>query len=71
VPRARVLHGGCLGKSTTAGDLGYLGDARVPAWPASMRRLAARYPDRARTIPGHGSIAGDPIAATFALLAKA
>jgi len=68
---SRVLFGGCLIKSITAPDLGYLADAVPAAWPASVRRLRAAYPDARVTVPGHGTVAGDPIAATLKLLTPA
>jgi glyoxylase-like metal-dependent hydrolase (beta-lactamase superfamily II) len=70
LPRQRVLHGGCFLKSSTVGDLGYVRDADLGAWPASLRRLDAAYPARGIVVPGHGSIAGDAVTATARLLAK-
>ena len=67
IPSDRVLFGGCLVKSTTTGDLGYLEDSDVPAWPATMRKLAAKYPNAKHVIPGHGTVKGDSIAHTLAL----
>jgi glyoxylase-like metal-dependent hydrolase (beta-lactamase superfamily II) len=71
LPRQRALHGGCFLKSATVGDLGYVADADIRAWPASLRRLSAAYPERQIVVPGHGSIAGDPVKATDRLLQKA
>jgi glyoxylase-like metal-dependent hydrolase (beta-lactamase superfamily II) len=71
LPNQRVLFGGCLVKSITTDDLGYVADAVLRDWPATLRRLRARYPAPAITVPGHGTLRGDPIAATQALLAKA
>ncbi|HEY8696576.1 MAG TPA: subclass B1 metallo-beta-lactamase [Rhizomicrobium sp.] len=66
----RVLFGGCLLKSTTSGGLGNVADSVVADWPASIRAMQRRYPSPALTIPGHGTIAGDPVAWTLVLLAK-
>jgi glyoxylase-like metal-dependent hydrolase (beta-lactamase superfamily II) len=66
----RVLFGGCLLKSTTSNGLGNTADSVVADWPASIRTMQSRYPRRALTIPGHGTIAGDPVAWTLMLLAK-
>jgi len=68
---SRTLLGGCLVKSITSTDLGNLEDADVAAWDATLARLDARYPARTRTIPGHGTMAGDAIGHSRALLAKA
>lgn len=67
---SQTLFGGCLLKSVTSGDLGNLEDADVQAWGATLTRLAARYPARTHTIPGHGTIAGDAIAHSQGLLAR-
>lgn len=66
----RVLFGGCLLKSTTSGGLGNIADSVTADWPASIGTMQRRYPRRALTIPGHGTIAGDPAAWTLMLLAK-
>jgi glyoxylase-like metal-dependent hydrolase (beta-lactamase superfamily II) len=70
LPRHRALHGGCFLKSATVDDLGYVADSDIAAWPASLRQLSAAYPERGIVVPGHGSIAGDPVRATARLLAK-
>lgn len=51
--RERVLYGGCLVKSTEAGDLGNLSDANVTAWPETIRVLQRKYPQAVYVIPGH------------------
>lgn len=51
----RALFAGCLIKALDAPDLGFIGDADVASWPASVRRVAARYP-KVTVIPGHGQI---------------
>ena len=40
-----VLFGGCLSESTEAKDLGDTANANLAAWPASVRSMAARYPE--------------------------
>lgn len=69
LPHQRILFGGCLLKSTSSNDLGYLADAVVADWPDSVRRMQQRYAVPMTTIPGHGTITGDPAARTLALLA--
>ena len=66
---SRTLFGGCLIKSTTAKDLGNTIDGDLAAYGRTVARLAARYPSRRWTIPGHGTIAGDAIAWTRKLAA--
>jgi glyoxylase-like metal-dependent hydrolase (beta-lactamase superfamily II) len=70
LPHQRVLFGGCLLKSVTSADLGNLADAVVPAWAGSVRRVHTRYPAARITVPGHGTIEGDPSAQTLLLLAQ-
>jgi metallo-beta-lactamase class B len=55
-PRSRVLFGGCLIKADTATTVGNVADADVAEWPRSVARVAARYPDAATVIPGHGAV---------------
>ncbi|WPR73788.1 subclass B1 metallo-beta-lactamase [Algoriphagus sp. NG3] len=52
-----VLFGGCMIKELGAGN-GYLGDANVPAWSATVRKVKAAYPDVQIVIPGHGKVGG-------------
>lgn len=66
---SRTLFGGCLIKSTSAKDLGNTADGDRAAYGPTVARLAARYPTRKWTIPGHGTIAGDAIGWTRKLAA--
>ena len=50
-PASGVLFGGCLVKGGP--DLGYLGDANVPTYPAAVDRLLALRPRV--VVPGHGA----------------
>lgn len=67
VPDARILFGGCAVKSAASHDLGNVAEANIAEWPASLRRLEARYPSPQAVVPGHGE-RGD-IARTLELLA--
>jgi metallo-beta-lactamase class B len=58
LPDEKILHGGCLVKSEESQSIGNLGDAVVDEWPATIRKVQARFPDAAIVIPGHGSIGG-------------
>jgi metallo-beta-lactamase class B len=70
LPHQRVLFGGCFLKSVTSPDLGSLADAVVADWAGSAQRVRARYPACKVTVPGHGTISGDPLGHTLALLGK-
>ncbi|MEZ5996334.1 MAG: MBL fold metallo-hydrolase [Hyphomonadaceae bacterium] len=67
---SRTLFGGCLLRATTDNQLGSMSDADATAFPATIARLAARYPERRIVIPGHGGAAGDAVAWTARLLAE-
>jgi metallo-beta-lactamase class B len=70
LPHHQVLFGGCFLKSVTSPDLGNLADAVVADWAGSAQRVRVRYPTNKITVPGHGTIIGDPVGHTLALLAK-
>lgn len=53
-PSENVLFGGCLVKELRAGK-GYLGDANVAAWSATVKSVKKRFPDVNVVVPGHGS----------------
>jgi glyoxylase-like metal-dependent hydrolase (beta-lactamase superfamily II) len=69
LPRQSVLYGGCFLKSQTSKTLGNLLDADVGEWSSSLHRVASLYPSPRVVVPGHGALAGDPIAHTLNLLA--
>jgi glyoxylase-like metal-dependent hydrolase (beta-lactamase superfamily II) len=50
-----VLYAGCFLKSSEAKDLGFTGAADLPAWPASVRGLQAKY-GRMTIVSGHGPV---------------
>lgn len=52
-----VLFGGCLIKEQGA-TKGFLEDANVSAWPATVMRLKQYYPQTKIVIPGHGEPGG-------------
>ena len=49
----KVLYGGCFVKSTSAKDLGYLGDADVKEWEKSIKKVKAKFKNPLYIIPGH------------------
>lgn len=54
VPASHTLYGGCFLKSARSKNLGNIADADLTAWPASLERLALRYPEAIHVVPGHG-----------------
>ena len=56
-PEDKAVFGGCLIKEVDAGK-GYLGDANVAAWPATVTKVKKAYPDAEIVIPGHGKTGG-------------
>jgi metallo-beta-lactamase class B len=52
--KEKVLYGGCLIKSTEDEDLGYLGDANVKAYAATVKNVQVKCKQPAFVIPGHG-----------------
>lgn len=52
-PADKVLFGGCLIKEIDASK-GFLGDANVKAWSATVEKVKKAYPDLRKVIPGHG-----------------
>ena len=58
VPEARVLFGGCAVHEASRTTAGNVADADLNAWPESLRRVRARYPEAQVVVPGHG-VPGD------------
>ncbi len=56
-PSEKVLFGGCLIKEIGASK-GYLGDANVEEWSATVKRVKRKFPRVKQVVPGHGE-AGD------------
>jgi metallo-beta-lactamase class B len=52
-PSEGVMFGGCLIKELNAGK-GYLGDANVADWSATVERVKKEYPKAKIIVPGHG-----------------
>lgn len=49
----KVLYGGCLIKSTESPDLGYIQEANLAEWPATLRRIQQQFGRPRFVIPGH------------------
>ncbi|PKF75787.1 IND family subclass B1 metallo-beta-lactamase [Chryseobacterium sp. PMSZPI] len=70
-PKYKVLDGGCLVKSRTATDLGFIGEANVKQWPQTMEKLKSKYSQATLVIPGHDEWqGGGHVAHTLELLNK-
>jgi metallo-beta-lactamase class B len=52
-PKENVLFGGCLIKEVNVSK-GYLGDANVADWPATVEKIKKEYPHVQLVVPGHG-----------------
>ncbi len=57
VPNEKVLFGGCLIKSNTAGK-GNLEDANTEEWSNTIEKIKKKIPDLKIVIPGHGKSGG-------------
>lgn len=53
IPEQKALFGGCLVKEEGA-SMGFVGDANIAAWSASIEKIRQAYPDLMHVIPGHG-----------------
>jgi metallo-beta-lactamase class B len=60
IPDEKTIFGGCMVKSMNA-EKGYLGDANVNAWSATMRKIKLEYPSAKLIIPGHGDAGGQEL----------
>ncbi len=54
-PGEQVMFGGCLIKELDA-TKGYLGDATVDDWSATVEKVKKAYPNVKMVVPGHGEI---------------
>ncbi|RKR14250.1 metallo-beta-lactamase class B [Maribacter vaceletii] len=57
IPEENVLFGGCLIKTLNA-TKGYLGDANVKEWSATVSKIKEEKPGVKIVIPGHGKTGG-------------
>lgn len=67
----QVLFGGCLVKAGGAKTLGYIKEADLVAWPATLAKVKERFPAARLIVPGHGDPGGwELIANTLKLIAE-
>ena len=61
VPDSKILFGGCLIKSKSAGGLGYTGEAMLDEWEETLDKVRQAFPDARVVIPGHGAYGGSEL----------
>ena len=59
-PEEKIIFGGCMIKSLKAGK-GNLADAKLKAWPRTVGKIKAAFPDAKIIIPGHGRHGGQEL----------
>lgn len=69
VTGTNILFGGCLIRQGGSTSLGNLGDASIPDWPATVRKIVKRFPNASTVIPSHGPPAGRELLTLTARLA--
>jgi len=57
-PKAGIVHGGCLVKSTAASGVGYVAESFPGDWGGSIEAVRDRYPEADVIVPGHGPVGG-------------
>ncbi len=58
IPAENLLFPGCMAKDAKAVNLGNTEDADVRAWPGTMEKALAAFPDARIVVPGHGQPGG-------------
>lgn len=58
IPKEKILFAGCMAKALAWKGLGFTGDANIPKWPETLKRVKASFPDAKIVIPGHGAFGG-------------
>lgn len=58
LPKQQILFAGCLVKALDATSLGNTKDGDLAAYPATLRKVQAAYPQAKIVVPGHGSWGG-------------
>lgn len=53
-PSENIMFGGCLVKELNA-TKGYLGDANIVEWSATVQKVKAAFPNVKTIVPGHGA----------------
>jgi metallo-beta-lactamase class B len=58
LPKQQVLFGGCLVKSLDTQSLGNTSDGDLTAYPVTLKKVKAAYPNAKIVVPGHGDWGG-------------
>ena len=58
IPSEKILFAGCMIKSVNARNLGNTADGDLTAYPGTIKKLLAKFPDVKVVIPGHGDFGG-------------
>lgn len=58
IPSRKILFAGCLIKSLNARNIGNIEDADLNAYPITLKKVKAAYPDAKIVVPGHGRPGG-------------
>lgn len=59
-PAEKAIFGGCLIKEVNA-TKGFLGDANLQEWSATVAKVKAKYPLVQIVVPGHGRVGGQEL----------
>ena len=71
LPDVRILFGGDLVRSAESRSLGFVEEADLEGWPASVEALQQAYGEAALIVPGHGRPGGaELLSHTLELLAR-
>ncbi len=58
IPSEKILFAGCMVKSIDSKNLGNTADGDLKAYPETLRKVIAKFPDAKIIIPGHGQWGG-------------
>ncbi|MEJ2055388.1 MAG: subclass B1 metallo-beta-lactamase [Calditrichaceae bacterium] len=58
IPEEKVLFAGCMTKALGWNSLGFTGDANIPKWPETLKKVLKVFPKAEIVIPGHGEPGG-------------
>jgi metallo-beta-lactamase class B len=58
IPSEQILFADCMVKEIKAKDLGFTGDGDLKAYPLTLAKVKAKFPNAKIVIPGHGQYGG-------------
>jgi glyoxylase-like metal-dependent hydrolase (beta-lactamase superfamily II) len=67
-PTEQIVFGGCFIKAGDSQGIGNTADADLGAWPVSLKRMQAVFPNPHFAVPGHGRVLKDTGQRTLGLL---